>query len=68
MFGNNGAEQPKLRKFLELQRETDLDTAFGTAFGKSYSDATAELRSYLQRGRYGIRRDGRCATAAPRCR
>ncbi|HZF30726.1 MAG TPA: hypothetical protein VE907_16540 [Gammaproteobacteria bacterium] len=53
-FGNNGAGQPTLRKFLELQRETDLDSAFNAAFGLSYKDATVELRNYLARGKYGI--------------
>jgi len=52
MFGDNGANLPKFREFLRLRRETDLDTAFAQAFGKTYKDVTAELRAYLQGGRY----------------
>jgi tetratricopeptide (TPR) repeat protein len=54
MFGDNGANLPKFREFIRLRRETDLDTAFAHAFGKTYKEMTAELRAYLQGGRYRI--------------
>jgi hypothetical protein len=54
MFGNLGAERPKLQVFLEEGRKTNLDTAFMNAFGRSYEEVTNELRAYLRRGRYGI--------------
>ena len=54
MFGNLGAERPKLEAFLEQERKTNLDAAFTNAFGQSYKDVTNELRKYLDRGRYGI--------------
>lgn len=52
MFGDNGANLPKFREFIRLRLETDLDTAFGQAFGKTYKEVTADLRAYLQGGRY----------------
>jgi tetratricopeptide (TPR) repeat protein len=54
MFGNLGAERPKLQEFLDQERKTNLDTAFTNAFGQSYRDVTNELRKYLERGRYGV--------------
>jgi tetratricopeptide (TPR) repeat protein len=54
MFGNLGAERPKLEAFLDQEGKTNLDTAFTNAFGQSYKDVTNELRKYLDRGRYGI--------------
>jgi hypothetical protein len=54
MFGNLGAERPKLQAFLEQEQKTSLDTAFMNAFGQSYRDVTNDLRAYLKRGRYGI--------------
>jgi Flp pilus assembly protein TadD len=54
MFGNLGAERPKLQAFLDQESKTSLDTAFTNAFGQSYEEVTNELRKYLDRGRYGI--------------
>jgi tetratricopeptide (TPR) repeat protein len=53
MFGNGGADSPKLSAFLKQLRETNTDTAVANAFGKSYDELTKELRRYLDRGRYG---------------
>jgi tetratricopeptide (TPR) repeat protein len=53
MFGNGGADAPKLAAFLNELRRTDADTAVDTAFGKSYDELTNDLRRYLERGRYG---------------
>ncbi len=53
MFGNGGADAPKLAAFLGELRRTDPDTAVHTAFGKSYHELTNDLRRYLARGRYG---------------
>ncbi|HUQ52466.1 MAG TPA: hypothetical protein VM692_09610, partial [Gammaproteobacteria bacterium] len=52
MFGNGGTQAAKLTTFLREQQRTDLNTAFTTAFDKSYSDFNAEIRRYLQGGRY----------------
>jgi tetratricopeptide (TPR) repeat protein len=54
LFGNGGVEREKLSTFLAKLRETDLDTAFDAAFQKSYDDVTADLRRYIQRGRYSF--------------
>jgi hypothetical protein len=53
MFGNGGADSPKLAAFLKELRQTDVDTAVNTVFGKSYDELTDDLRRYLDRGRYG---------------
>jgi tetratricopeptide (TPR) repeat protein len=52
LFGNGGVEREKLSTFLAKLRETDLDTAFDAAFQESYDEITADLRRYIQRGRY----------------
>jgi tetratricopeptide (TPR) repeat protein len=54
LLGNNGAERGRLEQFLAQLRDTDRETAFITAFGKPYRQVTSDLRSYLQRGRYGV--------------
>jgi hypothetical protein len=51
MFGNGGADSPKLSQFLTALRQTNVDSAVETAFGKSYDDLTDDLRRYLERGR-----------------
>jgi hypothetical protein len=54
IFGNNGAQRSNLQEFLNQLRQTDPDTAFDKAFGKSYNEMTYELRTYIEKGRYGI--------------
>lgn len=53
MFGNGGADSDKLAALLRELRTKDLDAAVAAAFGASYDTLTADLRSYLERGRYG---------------
>jgi tetratricopeptide (TPR) repeat protein len=53
MFGNGGADAPKLAAFLAELRRTGPDMAVHTAFGKSYDELATDLRRYLARGRYG---------------
>jgi hypothetical protein len=53
MFGNGGADAPKLTSLLKELERTNVDSAVETAFAKSYDDLTNDLRRYLARGRYG---------------
>lgn len=53
MFGNGGANAPRLAAFLKELQHADVDKAVDIAFAKSYDDLTSDLRRYLDRGRYG---------------
>jgi tetratricopeptide (TPR) repeat protein len=53
MFGNGGVAADRLAAFLHALDASAVDTAVDAAFGKSYDELTAELRGYLERGRYG---------------
>lgn len=53
MFGNGGTNAGKLSAFLRELESSGVDAAVASAFDKSYDELTAELRRYLEQGRYG---------------
>jgi tetratricopeptide (TPR) repeat protein len=54
VFGNGGANRPRLATLLRGLQDTDLDSAFTAAFGRSYDDVTRDLRGYLTGGRFSM--------------
>jgi tetratricopeptide (TPR) repeat protein len=53
MFGNGGANASKLTAFLRELEFSGVDAAVAAAFAAPYEELTAELRRYLEQGRYG---------------
>jgi tetratricopeptide (TPR) repeat protein len=53
MFGNGGANADQLTAFLRELESAGVDAAVAAAFAKPYEELTAELRRYLEQGRYG---------------
>jgi tetratricopeptide (TPR) repeat protein len=52
LFGNGGADAPRLSAFLEALRTTDPESAAAASFGASLDALTSDLRRHLERLEY----------------